>query len=834
MITPLPITKSLKIFSRILAVLLLQLANANGQTNKGLIKGQVYTSEGKPADNVAVMLKEVSSGTSTDDHGNFELRAEAGNYTLIVSQTGAERQSIAVHIAAGQITHLPVIRLNINNKALQEVTISSGRTNKFTRKQSEYITKMPLSNLENPQVYTSISKELLRDQQINNLDDALKNAPGVTKLLDATGRAGSGATNFVVRGFATQARLRNGLAGNITTMADAVNVEAIEVVKGPSATLFGNTLTSYGGLINRVTKKAFKATAGEVSYYGGSYGLNRISADYNTPLDTAGKVLFRINAAYNYQNSFTDNGYRKSLFIAPTLSYRASDRLDFTLDAEFNSMQSGGSQYFYLYPSVNVSAFGTNRADEIPLNYRSTFSNNDVSKTGQNANVFGQMNYKISSQWKSQTNFSVTTSNSKGPAPYFYIIPGSTVRTLTGVNTYTDPLYMERMVWSPNGNDLNAELQENVTGDFKVAGIRNRLTIGLDYYHAKTNINFNRFAYVTSRTPSTRLNDVFDFISISNPGNSYYNFNEAKVDSAYANRPAGTVLNTKVDSYTYSAYAADVINITDNLIALLSLRVDRFDNKGILNNATNVKPAGYHQVALAPKFGLVYQILPEKLSVFGNYQSGFTNKTGTDFENNAFKPEHANQTEGGVKYDLMGGRVSGTVSYYHIKVGDIIRPYEGNTALSIQDGDQVSEGVEAEVVANPFAGFNVIAGYGYNYSVYTKTTTAQTGLRPTNAGPERSANLWMSYRLSNGPVKGLGFGAGGNYAGKVYAINSNTYGQFILPSYTIYNAAIFYDQSKYRIGLKMNNIADKKYWVGSGTMNPQMLREIVANLTFRF
>jgi iron complex outermembrane receptor protein len=121
---------------------------------------------------------------------------------------------------------------------------------------------------------------------------------------------------------------------------------------------------------------------------------------------------------------------------------------------------------------------------------------------------------------------------------------------------------MERMVWSPNGNNLNAELQENVIGDFKLAEIRNGLTVGLDYYHAKTNINSNRFAYVTSRTPSTRLNDVFDFISISNPGNGYYNFNEAKVDSAYANRPAGTVLNTKVDSYTYSAYATDVINIT--------------------------------------------------------------------------------------------------------------------------------------------------------------------------------------------------------------------------------------------------------------------------------
>ncbi|OOQ57859.1 TonB-dependent receptor [Mucilaginibacter pedocola] len=817
-----------------LFIFLLSVSSVCAQGNRGAVRGRVLTSEGKDADNASVTVKGQASGTSTDDHGNFELKLQPGTYVLLISQTGAAPVELTAEITAGKTTQLDPVRLDISNRALQEVTISSGRTNKFTRKGSDYVAKMPLGNLENPQVYTSISKELLRDQQINNLDDALRNAPGVTKLFDATGRAGSGATNFVLRGFSTQARLRNGLAGNITTIADAVNVEAIEVIKGPSATLFGNTLTSYGGLINRVTKKPFKAAAGEVSYYGGSYGLNRISADYNTPLDSAGNVLFRVNTAYNYQNSFSDNGYRKSFFLAPTLSYRVNDRLNFSVDAEFNTLQSGGSQYFYLYPTVNVSAFGANRADQIPVNYKSTFSSNDVMKTGQNANVFGQMNYVFNSRWKSQTNFSVTSSTSKGPAPYFYIIPGSSVRTLTGVNSYTDPLYLERMVWSPNGTDLNAELQENVTGDFKIGKFRNRLTVGLDYFHARTNINFNRFAYVTTKTPATRINDLFDFVSLTNPGNAYYNFNESKVDSAYANRPAGTVLTTKNDSYTYSAYASDVFNITDNFLALISLRVDRFENKGILNNSTNVTSDGYGQTALAPKFGLVYQVIPGLVSVFGNYQSGFSNKTGTDFESKPFKPEHSNQAEGGVKYDLLGGRISGTVSYYHIKVTDIVRPYEANPAPSIQNGTQVSEGVEIEAVANPFPGLNIIGGYAYNHSVYTKTTTAQTGLRPTNAGPERTANLWMSYRFSNGLVKGLGFGAGGNYAGNVYAINSNTYGQFILPSYTVYNAAVFYDQVKYRVGLKINNVGNKRYWVGSATMNPQMLREIVANISFRF
>lgn len=812
---------------------------ASAQNANGTIKGRVLTSEKKPADNVSVSLKGTPTGTTTDDQGYYELRITAGSYSLIVSQVGAKRQEIAVEVRAGQVTSLPVIFLNISNGDLQEVTISSGRTNKFTRKQSNYVTKMPLSNLENPQVYSSISKELLKDQQINNLDDALKNAAGVTKSLEATSRTATGGTYFVLRGFVTQAKLRNGVAGNITTTIDAANVESIEVIKGPSATLFGSALTSYGGLINRVTKKPFKATAGEVSYYGGSNGLNRISADYNTPLDTAGNVLFRVNAAYNYQNNFQDNGFRRSFLFAPTLSFKMNDKLSFSLDAEFNTLQSAGSQYIYFY-NTPVANYGVNSADKVPINYKSSFSSNDLVKNGQNANVFGQMNYEISKQWRSQTNVSVTSSSSKGAAPYFYLIPGSVVRSLTAANaskSYNDPYYLERMVWNPTGNDVTAELQENITGDFKIAGLRNRLTVGLDYLHSRINLTYNRFSNTDYSTAPGKgaIADLFDFVSITNPGQDYYNFNGDKVGAAFANRPAASpALVSKVDSYTYSAYAADVVNITDNLLALLSLRVDRFYNKGILNNATNVTPPDFGQTALAPKFGLVYQIIPERVSVFGNYQTGFNNKAGTDYEGKPFKPEHANQAEGGVKFDLLNGALTGNVSYYNIKVSDIIRTYDPTPTLSIQNGTQRSRGVDAEVIANPFGGFNVILGYGFNDSKYINTSAALNGRRPVSSGPGRSANLWMSYRISNGIIKGLGFGAGGNYASQVYTINSNTAGQFTLPSYRIYNAAIFYDQSRYRIGLKMNNIGNTHYWVGNGTMNPQMLREVIANLSFKF
>jgi iron complex outermembrane receptor protein len=192
---------------------------------------------------------------------------------------------------------------------------------------------------------------------IFSVDDAVKNAPGLQKMWEATGRGGDGGAYYNSRGFILQSQLRNGVAGNVTSRIDAANVERIEVIKGPSATLFGSTLTSYGGLINRVTKKPYEAFGGEISYATGSYSFNRISADINAPLNEDKTLLFRLNTAYNYEGSFQDNGYSKGFVIAPSVGYKVNDRLSFNFDAELFSGESTGNPFiFFYYPASDLGA----------------------------------------------------------------------------------------------------------------------------------------------------------------------------------------------------------------------------------------------------------------------------------------------------------------------------------------------------------------------------------------------------------------------------------------------------------------------------------------------
>lgn len=784
--------------------------------DSGTIRGQVLTSDGKFAPSVAVAVKHLSKGTHTNSRGEFEIRnVTPGDYTLMISFLGLQTREVPVQVSPGQTTELDDIILTEDAQQLSEITISASKTNPFQNRQSEYVSKLPLENLENAQVYSTITNELLTQQLVFSLDEAMRNAPGVQKMWEATGRGGDGGAYYNSRGFIMQSQLRNGIAGNVTSRIDAANIERIEVLKGPSATLFGSTLTSYGGLINRVTKKPFETFGGELSYSTGSFGFNRISADVNTPLDRSNDVLFRLNTAYNYEGAWQDNGFEKGFVIAPSLTYNINDRFSVSFDAELYSGSNTGKPFIFFY--FPASDLGASRADELGIDYNRAYSSNDIFQVSRNNNFFIQANYKMSDTWTSQTNFTSTYSFSDGNLPYYYLVPNSIV---TGDPTSTGSDYLTRAVQATSNSEITVrEFQQNFIGDFNLGSMRNRLVVGLNVFTQ----NSNQLFYGTD----------FDIIPKNGAIADYEKFNKDKLDSALQNGTPWT-WPYRYTTNTFSAYVSDVINLSENLIASLALRVDHFDNKGSYNMTTGKYTGEYSQTALSPKVGLVYQPVNDVVAIFANYQNGFRNINGIDFEGKTFKPEQANQLEGGLKVDAFAGKLSATLSYYNITVTDIVRPYAENPNFSIQDGTQHSHGVEFELIANPLSGFNIVTGLAYNKSEYEKSADDVQGRRPATAMSPFVANLWVSYQVRSGNLQGLGAGFGGNYASDNKILNSDYYGEFILPAYTVLNATIFYDLPKFRVGLKADNLTNRQYWIGYTTMNPQRPRGFVGSVSFKF
>lgn len=72
-------------------------------------------------------------------------------------------------------------------------------------------------------------------------------------------------------------------------------------------------------------------------------------------------------------------------------------------------------------------------------------------------------------------------------------------------------------------------------------------------------------------------------------------------------------------------------------------------------------------------------------------------------------------------------------------------------------------------------------------------------------------------------------GVGGNYVSDSWFESTNT---FVIPSYTLLNATVFYDQPKFRVAVKANNLLDEQYWNSSGT--PQKPLNFLANIAFKF
>lgn len=708
---------------------------------------------------------------------------------------------------------------SLTTKSIDEVVI-----NTYVKKDSDYSNKMPLKAIEDPQVYSSIDKGVLENQLLFTVDDAFRNVAGAQKMWSATNRAGDGGIYLNLRGFVAGNSIRNGMVAPITTSMDAINVERIEVLKGPSATLFGSNVTSYGGVVNRVTKKPFETFAGAVSLAGGSYNYYRVQADVNTPLTNDKKLLFRLNTAYTNQGTFQRTNAKNSFYaFTPSVTYRPTDNLEINAELEmFETNSYPETAFFFYYPSSQLGADSMDKLEKLGYNYKQSYTGEGLKTVGKARNFFGQVNYKVNEHIKSSTNVSTSYSYSDGFNPYFYFAPNPANSSEIGIARADQSTKDSKRTYF--------QVQQNFNFDFNIGSVRNRTVAGFDYMR----LNDNQYFMFTN----------FDWVPFA--GTDYSNMNGQTLGAMYdhlRNQPDFdknyTYIN-KGKKDTYSGYISNVITPITGLNILTSVRYETNNYKG--GQVGQNKTAEFSQGAWSPKFGVVYQILPEKLSVFGNYQNSFTvnGYYTSDKAGNVTlsTPERANQFEGGVKTNLIKGRITTTLSYYNIQVKNTLLNTGEMTgtgqAVQNQAGLLRSQGVELEANAYLIKGFSVIAGVSYNDMKYTEADETVIGRRPATASSPWLVNFNASYQFLDGKLKGLGFGVGGNYASDNKIVNSTTMGTFILPKYLVLNANAFYDTKKFRIGVKIDNFTNEHYWSGYTTANAQALANVLGSFTYKF
>ena len=228
-------------------------ANGNEMPGYGAISGTVSTADGQPAAYVSVLIKNTRKGTITDGDGKFKIKKiKPGNYILFVSLAGYKPFEISVEVKQNETAFLKV-PLSVSFVDLTNINIKANTALKYVETKPSESLRLNQPLIEIPQNIVVTSKQLLADQGLLSMSEAIRTVSGVVKTA-----GGLDDYQLIIRGTdATFNVFRNGVGGYWwNQQEDVAMLEKIEFIKGPAG--FMISMAEPGGVINNVTKQPVK------------------------------------------------------------------------------------------------------------------------------------------------------------------------------------------------------------------------------------------------------------------------------------------------------------------------------------------------------------------------------------------------------------------------------------------------------------------------------------------------------------------------------------------------------------------------------------------------
>jgi len=783
----------------------------------GSLKGKIVTTDGKPATYVNVQLNGTKLATISDELGTYELKnITAGSYQLTVSLVGLQTITKSVTITANTTLQIDITLVE-NAKQLDEVIVTSDKT---TIRKAATFGKADLAPLDNPQSVGIVSNTVIKDQQAMRLGDVIKNVSGVSITQQRQGVA----ETFSARGYSigigggTGSIFKNGIATNTSGYPEASTLESVEVLKGSSALLYGNS--SAGVVINMVTKKPKFNFGGEVLMNLGNYSLYKPVIDVYGPISK--DVAFRVVGTYENANSFRDVVHTERKYVNPSFLFKLGTKTTLLVQGDYLDAN--------FTPDNGIGVINQNTDVIIPAS-RSRFINTPWayyrSKTASGSIV---LDHNFSEAWKLNViaaGQNVNINSFGTGVPSAVAANGDWTRTLSRAGSI----------------EGNQTAQANLTGKFKTGQISHQTLIGTDYVAIKTKTDVFR---ITSN--SGVVGTAYDKINILDP-NKYV----ARTDMPSTTDTGRTV----APSYRLGYYAQDLIGITSKLKVLVGLRWSYLKTQAstVYNYVKNTQTVGAEAThkAFSPKAAIIYQPTTN-MSIYTSYSNSFTTNTGTDIYNNPLKPSIIDQYEIGWKNIFFKGKMAANFSIYRIRNSNLAQQAlfaadgSANTNTNIKEltGETTSDGLDIDFSGTISKSLYFLAGYGYNDARYTNSTGATgsvvEGEKLIN-NPEHTANATIFYTFTKTAVRGLKIGLSGFYTGKRMGGTQNTVGQtpvynrqIPLSDFTTIDISAGYTFSKISALVKLSNITNTLNYLAHDrySINPIAPRQIMATVSYKF
>ncbi|WP_106524637.1 TonB-dependent receptor [Taibaiella chishuiensis] len=741
----------------------------------GTIKGKIINNDGSPAANITISLEneDTDVNTITDEHGNFSIESDAGKYKMTVHAVGSATRTMTVEVGDDQTINVPAIRLKGNNTELNEVVVGAARQGYKADKVSSSL-RLETPILETPQNIQVITNKVMADQQITSMGmGLLRNISGATQLehWDSYVRVnmrGSRASAF-----------RNGMNvlstwGPLTE--DMSMVDHVEFVKGPAGFMMSNGEPS--GIYNVVTKKPTGVNRGEATLTLGSFDFYRAAVDLDGKLDKTGKVLYRLNLMGQTQNSFRDYQYNNRISIAPVITYKIDDKTSLTAEYNFQyaRMSDVGSSY----------VFSPNGYGDLPRNFTTAESGLDPTIVKDHS-LFLYLHHKINSDWKLTAQAAYLNYSQQGSSlwPNSLDAQGNMIRSVG--------------IWDAANESKFGQVYLN--GDIQTGPVHHRILAGLDLGDKE---------YMADWGQSHALDKEGTFFNIykpvhGTPSNGYPVFDRSR---SLRQRAGGNLINQSFAGL----YVQDEIGFFENRLRLT-----------LAGRYTYVKESSYGTVVDAkrftPRIGLSASI-DKNTTAYALFDQSFVPQSGLLRNGDKPKPITGNNIELGLKRDWMDGQWNTTLSVYRILknnqlIADPDTTNNPNNIYSLQVGQSRAWGVEFDLRGEITRGLSLILNYAYTDSRITKDIVPANIDKLVPGFAKHVSNAWLSYRIPEGALKGLGFAGGFSYQKDRSTWSWDATNQKNLPDYFRLDGGVSWQNDRMTVAVNVFNILDKYLYSGA-------------------
>jgi TonB-dependent siderophore receptor len=617
------------------------------------------------------------------------------------------------------------------------------------------VSKVALDLQETPVSVSVVPATIIDSQRAIVLTDALRNVSGVNTA------SGNGVFDFfTVRGFDSLSSglvLTDGAPEPESTFYPLYNVTQVEVMKGPTAILYGGN--PLAGAVHLVRKQPQPKRFADVSLSYGKFGTFEGMLDANAA-SADGKVAFRLNGLATETDSFRDGREGKMRAVNPTLAWRPDAGTRVAVSFEYVKSDFAPDSGI---PLVNGAL------PDVPRerSYQSPFDVSDQDVYRFRLDATRQLSDRVS--LRNKVYYTDLAWDSEGTL----IVGAFEIPGFATIAARTLPLLADRQKW------LGDQLE--LTADFATGGAQHTLLAGVEV---------------------SRLTDEFTLDVALLPEIDVFRPQETATQPLFlipGQSQAGDARTTIVAPYVMDRIDFGRVQI------LAGARLDS------LSFEETLVPTERDATKLSPLGGIVFEAVPG-LSLYANAGSAFGPPSSLVVGER--EPEESRQVELGLKKTFLGGKAFLTAAAYHLEKENIAIP--DATGVTRQTGDQRARGFELELQAEAQPGWFATASYAYTDAELTSFSEAvflpqppflivrdHSGNRPAFA-PRHLANAWLVKSLPGG----FSLGAGARYVGEQFIAEDNA---FAVDSYLLLDAMAAYRRGRFKGSVHFKNLTDREY-----------------------